>query len=319
MTGSDVDSRESMKRIEWIRRAKQLIWESPEVRGEINLQGINVIPSNYYSTVPSVDEIENSFEYRTDAEIYNTGIFDHEEIKRFTMTLSAYSSEFDPPIEGDQENPSGYFWKAPGFSYSDAMAYYCILRHFKPDHVLEVGAGFSTLIADAAIRRNGAGRLTLIEPYPRKFLRSLDTVDRMVESAVQDIPISDAIELVESSDIWFIDSTHTVKTGSDCLYMYLKVMPEVKRDLVVHTHDVFLPFGMPKNWALRKHIYWTEQYLLYAYMLDNPKVEVLFGSTYVNRRAPDAMRALMRGRYRGGGGSLWYRLKGSLSGRVRGG
>ena len=43
-------------------------------------------------------------------------------------------------------------------------------------------------------------------------------------------------------------------------------------------------------------------------MLDNPKVEVLFGSAYVNKRIPDAMRTLMDGKFRGGGGSLWYRL-----------
>ena len=85
--------------------AKQMIWESPEVRRKMNSYGINIIPSNFYSTVPSVDEIENSFEYRTDADIYNTGIFDYEEIRQFTMALSAYSSEFDPPIEGDKEMP----------------------------------------------------------------------------------------------------------------------------------------------------------------------------------------------------------------------
>ena len=71
---------------------------------------------------------------------------------------------------------------------------------------------------------------------------------------------------------------------------------------------MFLPFGLPKQWALNRQVYWTEQYLLYAYMLDNPKVEVLFGSAYVNNVMPDAMRALMEGKYPGGGGSLWYRL-----------
>ena len=294
---------------EFVRTLRRLLYAPIEVRRELQAQGVNVIPSNFYSNIPTVEEIEGSFEYLSDAEIYNTGIFDREKIRQFVVhTLGRYSHEFCPPMEGDRENPSGYFWKAPAFSYADAMAYYCMIRHFKPNRVLEVGSGFSTLVADEALKRNGRGQLTLIEPYPKDFLRRLDTVDCIIESRAQDIPVREFVRLVEASCIWFIDSTHTVKIGSDCLYLYLKIMPEVRSEVVVHSHDVFLPFGLPKQWALNRQVYWTEQYLLYAYMLDNPKVEVLFGSTYVNKVMPDAMRALMEGKYPGGGGSLWYRL-----------
>ena len=299
---------------EFFQIAKQLLWDSPKVRRRIQARGVNIIPSNFYSNIPSVDEIESSFEYRSNDDVYNAGIFDPQKIRQFVVgTLSSYSHEFCPPLEGNKENPSGYFWKAPAFSYADAMAYYCILRHFKPMNVLEVGSGFSTLIADAALKRNGRGQLTLVEPYPKGFLKGLDTVGCIIESFAQDIPVPEFVRLVERSGIWFIDSTHTVKIGSDCLYLYLKIMPEIATEVIVHTHDVSLPFGMPKHWALDKQIYWTEQYLLYAYMLDNPKVEVLFGSTYVNKRMPDVMRTLMDGKFPGGGGSLWYRLNGTGS------
>ena len=294
---------------EFVRTLRRLIYAPIEVRRELQAQGVNIIPSNFYSNIPTVEEIEGSFEYLSNAEIYNTGIFDCDKIRQFVVhTLGMYSHEFCPPMEGDRENPSGYFWKAPAFSYADAMAYYCMIRHFKPNQVLEVGSGFSTLIADEALKRNGRGHLTLIEPYPKEFLRRLDTVDYIIESRAQDIPVREFVRLVETTCVWFIDSTHTVKIGSDCLYLYLKIMPEIRSEVVVHSHDVFLPFGMPKHWALNRQVYWTEQYLLYAYMLDNPKVEVLFGSTYVNKVMPDAMRALMDGKFRGGGGSLWYRL-----------
>ena len=41
-------------------------------------------------------------------------------------------------------------------------------------------------------------------------------------------------------------------------------------------------------------------------MLNNPNVEVLFGSAYVKQVMPNAMCALMDGKFSGGGGSLWY-------------
>lgn len=294
-----------------VRLAKKVLWSSPETRKKLQDQKINIVPANFYSDIPLIRDIENSYEYKSmGPEIYNSGIFEIERIKTFVDTISAYSNEFSPPEEGNKDNPKGFFWNNPAFSYSDAMSYYCVLRHFKPKHVLEIGSGFSTLVADEALKVNGAGSITLIEPYPKKFLRKLETVDNIIESFAQDISVSDFVSLVEASDVWFIDSTHTVKIGSDCLYIYLKIMPEISKDLVVHTHDVSLPFGLPRQRALNKHIYWTEQYLLYAYMLDNPKIDVLFGSAYVNKMMPDTMTKLMSGTYPGGGGSIWYRLKG---------
>jgi len=300
-----------------ISLAKKVLWAPPEVRRKLQDRRVNIVPANFYSNVPLISDIENSFEYRSSgAEIYNGGLFSRESICDFIDSISSYSEEFNPPSNGNRENPEGFYWLNPAFSYSDAMSYYCVLRHFKPDHVLEVGSGFSTFIADEAIKKNGVGKITLVEPYPKEFLRRLESVDKIIESFVQDIPVSDFLDLVESSDVWFIDSTHTVKIGSDCLYLYLKVMPEVSTDIVVHTHDVFLPFGMRKQDALDKHIYWTEQYLLYAYMLDNPKIEILFGSAYVNQVLPKAMEKLMANKYPGGGGSIWYRLNGGAANKA---
>jgi len=294
--------------------AKRVLWEPPEVRRKLQDQKINIIPANFYSDVPLIDDIENSFEYRTShSEIYNSRIFDKESIRGFIENISIYSSEFSPPEHGDKDNPKSFFWKNPAFSYSDAMSYYCVIRHFKPNHVLEIGSGFSTLVANEAIKKNGKGKITLIEPYPKGFLRHLETVDDIIESFAQDIEIPSFVELVESSDIWFIDSTHTVKIGSDCLYIYLKVMPEISENIIVHTHDVFLPFGIPKRKALDQHVYWTEQYLLYAYMLDNPKIEVLFGSVYAKKVLPESLDKLMLNKYPGGGGSIWYKLNGRSS------
>ncbi len=292
-----------------IRLAKKVLWANSETRRVLQNNKVNVIPANFYSDVPLIDDINTSFEYREDdAEIYNSGIFNKESIEGFITKLCEYSDEFTPPVEGNRENPDRFFWENPAFSYSDAMSYYCIIRCFKPDHILEIGSGFSTLVANEALLKNGKGKLTLIEPYPKEFLHKLDSVDSIIESFVQDMPVNKLVDLVESSDIWFIDSTHTVKVGSDCLYLYLLVMPKISKDIIIHSHDIHLPYGLPKRQVLEKHIYWTEQYLLYAYMLDNPKIDVLFSSAYAIKTLPDSLSQLMRGKYPAGGGSIWYSL-----------
>lgn len=289
--------------------AKKVLWSDVGTRKILQDNKVNIVPANFYSDIPLIDEVNKSFEYREEgSEVYNSEIFNKNYLKGFIEKLYGYSEEFNPQTEGNREDPDGFFWGNPAFSYSDAMSYYCIIRHFKPDHILEIGSGFSTLVANEALMKNGKGKLTLIEPYPKNFLRKLDCVDTVIESFVQDIPVTELIELIESSDIWFIDSTHTVKVGSDCLYLYLLVMPEISKDIIIHSHDIHLPYGLPKKQVLEKHIYWTEQYLLYAYMLDNPKIDVLFSSAYANKELPDSLNQLMQGKYPKGGASIWYKL-----------
>ena len=65
-----------------IMLAKRVLWSSPETREKIQQQKVNITPANFYSDIPLIHEIENSFEYRSsDSEIYNSGIFDRETIR----------------------------------------------------------------------------------------------------------------------------------------------------------------------------------------------------------------------------------------------
>jgi len=94
------------------------------------------------------------------------------------------------------------------------------------------------------------------------------------------------------------------------------LLPEIRRNVFVHVHDVFLPFGMPKEWLLDRQIFWTEQYLLLAFLVDNPKASVLYGSNYNAKWNSSLMEKLMGGKYAFGGGSLWFRYNGNLHGSV---
>jgi hypothetical protein len=294
------------------RLARRALWAPVETRRAIQAGRVNVVPANFYSTVPLLDEIGTSFEYATPGEEhYNGGLFDPAAMTAEIAAMLPFAAEFDPPLDGDREAPAGFFWRNPAFSFSDAVAYYAMIRRERPRQVVEVGSGFSTLVADMALRRNGEGSLVLIEPYPKPFLRGLATVERLIERPVQAIPVPELAAMVEAAGMWFIDSTHTVKTGSDCLWLYLKVMPALARDVLIHAHDIFLPFGMPRGHAMEKHIYWTEQYLLYAYLLGNSRTRVVFSSTYAQARLRPETDRLMHGRFGGGGGSIWFRQAGA--------
>jgi hypothetical protein len=297
-----------------VRALQNIVWDSAKCKS-VEEAGIKISPCNYYSNIPSINEIETSYEYSPGSEnvppYAASGVFSDTELPRkFLEELAIYSEEFAPFDGGSEECLDGFFWKNSQFSFSDAMAYYALLRHVKPRNVVEIGSGFSTLVAVEAVEKNACGSVTCIEPFPRKFLEQMEQVE-LIKSRAQDIDSEWLNSKLSDGDVFFIDSTHTVKTGSDCLHIYLRLLPEVKRDIYVHVHDIFLPFGMPESWLMDQHIYWTEQYLLLAFLLDNPKAKFLYGSHFHKWSNPGLLEKFMHGRARSGGGSFWFKYSGS--------
>ena len=96
------------------------------------------------------------------------------------------------------------------------------------------------------------------------------------------------------------------------MHLYLRVLPKLRRKVLVHVHDVRIPAGIHAGRARENHDYWTEQHLLSAYLLDNPKVRVLMGSHWAALDAADELLRLMAGKAESGGGSLWFELNGAI-------
>ncbi len=284
--------------------ANRYKFAGPEVQRYLQDGGVIIEPARFYSPIPLLAEIEEAFEYREDSPFSGNGFFDLTVLEGNLRELSFFSKEFDPPIGGDRAQPAGYFWGNGMFSYSDAMSDYSMIRKTKPETIIEVGSGFSTLVAREALSVNGKGRLVCVEPFPRPWLRAMTDLE-LIEAPAQALEAGFYNDRLMDGDVLFIDSTHSVKIGSDCLHLYLRVLPQIDYSIYVHVHDVFLPYGMPKNWAIDKHIYWTEQYLLLAYLIENERCAFVFGSHLAQRRSPKLLDEFMHGRYPGGGGSFW--------------
>jgi hypothetical protein len=296
---------------ELARILRRLLYSPSELRKRLQAHGVNVSPANFYSEIPMIEDVE-----RTSADMPQQGIYDRifnpHTMLRWLEELTPFSGEFDPPLDLP-ENDARYRWRCQ-FSFCDAMAYHCFVRRLNPACIVEVGSGYSTLIAQDACDINGSGHIVCIEPFPRPFLPGLKRVT-LVQQPVQEKDVEFFNSRLSDGDILFIDSTHTVKHGSDVLHLYLTILPQIRRNIVVHVHDVHIPRAMPINLLRDKQIYWTEQYLLYAYLLDNPKIEVLFGSSYnfIHNRA--RLDKFMHGRFQPGGASFWFRYDGR-SGRT---
>ncbi len=317
MTERTIASADDIDLDRFIVECQTLLWAPPGTRQRLEDNGVMLSPANFYAAVPLLRDLDGTFEGGETSRrpLYNR-IFDRDRAARWLRALDAFADEFDPPVAGDGATCTEFYWGNPQFSHGDAMAYYCLIRHLRPRRIVEIGSGFSTLVADAAIRRNGIGEIVCIEPYPPPFLAQIASVSEIVRQPVQEITPQAFSALLAPADILFIDSTHTVKIGSDCLYIYLVLLPSVTRRLTVHSHDIFLPFGMPLAWARERQLYWTEQYLLYAFLLNNHRARVAFGNAYAFEFLRPEAERLMRGRYTAGGGSLWFELNARRNGPI---
>jgi len=267
--------------------------------------GVTLTRADFYSEIPTITEIERSFEkeslLKLDA-VFPDNVVMLAELAR----LTEMSVEFDPPTES---NGLGQFsWKGGPFSFSDAMAYYAMIRTRKPKTIIEVGSGWSTLVAQQAVARNGFGTIMCIEPYPNAFLADIPGIT-LVQKRIQDVPTDFFTQNLADGDFLFIDSTHTVKHDSDCLHLYLRILPAIAADIMVHVHDIHLPNALPVERMRDQQIFWNEQYLLYAYMLKNTQVRTVYGSKYHYLKNRAALDGLMHGRYPAGGGSFWFEHK----------
>jgi hypothetical protein len=216
--------------------------------------------------------------------------------------------EFEIP-DGPTGDSRDYHAANDMFSRLDAWILQAMLRYFRPERMVEVGCGWSSLVT-ARVNRECLDRslyFTCVEPHPPDFLkRGVDGITRLIDSRVEELPLDPFLELSDG-DVLFIDSSHTVKTGGDVVFLFQEVLPRLAEGVVVHIHDIFLPRDYPEPWVFSGRA-WNEQYLVAAFLAFNSAFQVLLSVSWLSMFRPDALAAALPGypeEYAHGGGSLW--------------
>jgi hypothetical protein len=165
----------------------------------------------------------------------------------------------------------------------DGAIYYAMIRHYRPQYIIEVGCGESTRIAAQAVlknRENGACQLVCIEPFPGDDLvRGFNGLSGLIQNKVQDVSFDD----LEKCDMLFIDSSHVVRMGSDVVWEVEEILPRLKKGCLIHFHDIFIPREYPETWA-RNRIFWSEQYMIWAFLMFNDTFKIIWGSQFMSLR-----------------------------------
>lgn len=170
-------------------------------------------------------------------------------------------------------------WVGPPINAIDlALLYYFVWKH-RPRTYLEIGSGATTCFARRAARDHGlATRIVSIDPDPRSAIDAI--CDEVLRDGLETLSDLRIFEALLPGDIVFLDGSHRAFMNSDVTAFFLDVLPRLRPGVLVHIHDIVLPYDYPE---LFKDWYWNEQYVLGAYLLGaRERVQVLMPSKYVS-------------------------------------
>jgi len=162
------------------------------------------------------------------------------------------------------------------FPSLDAAVAYALMRDRKPQRLIEVGSGHSTRVLARAL--GGLGEILAVDPSPRADIAGLPGV-QVVTSTVQSAP-AELFARLGRGDVLFIDSSHILMPGSDVDLLFNRVLPHLPAGVIVHIHDIFLPFDYPPVWGWRAY---NEQ-LGVLPLLTTGAYKPLFSSVWARQR-----------------------------------
>ena len=245
------------------------------------LKKIGVFPiiKNYYEPVFDFDDLKYSL--NTKRNLHSIDLNIDEQLK-FLNKLNYYEElkelNFNLPT-----NNSKFYIKNNFFEGGDADIYYQLIRYLKPKKIVEIGSGYSSLVALQAIKNNFykenfTSNILCIEPYENKWLE--DSGIEVIRDKVENIE-ENLITSLEKNDVLFVDSSHIIRPQGDILKIFLEILPKLKKGVLVHIHDIFTPRDYPSKWLKDENRFYNEQYLFEALISHSSRYKILCSLNYL--------------------------------------
>jgi hypothetical protein len=257
-------------------------------------QGSLPLPVHFYSPVPDLDDLARREVWARRSGLAGIAFSPESQVAYLRTLGQQYGGECAWPAAsiGDA---GVFFTENSSFSFGCAAASHCIIRERRPRRVVEIGSGNSSLVLSAALQRNAeegapAAEYTVVDPYPSPLLQGVKQPPTEVVAKRVELLEPQFFGRLERNDVLFIDSGHTVRIGGDVNFLILDVLPLLKPGVLVHFHDIGLPYEYPRAYATNPsfRMLWTEAYLLQAFLACNHSFDVLLALAYLMvDRAPD--------------------------------
>ncbi len=270
--------------------------------------GLVIHQKNYYGPFVSPDDIKVSL----DAERNIPGLrLDLDRQSELLKNFDYANELMSFPDSSDVELQ--YAYRKGMFGPGDAEIFYGMIRYLKPERLVEIGAGRSTLIAQDAINKNKQEDQNYscshicVEPYENLWLEKLGI--EVIRKKIEELPIS-FFKTLGENDILFVDSSHVVKPQGDVIFEIFDVYSSINSGVYIHVHDIFTPRDYPHEWIIDRRRLWHEQYLLEAFLSFNSEFEVVCALNWLWKNHPELLDKscpVLTNRVANNPGSFWIK------------
>jgi predicted O-methyltransferase YrrM len=258
------------------RRAKNLVkGVLPRVFRLGQRAGVDILPRHFYSSIPDFRELGRNDHWKRPQSM--TGVRGAEDVDaQLRFAAECCTEPLRKRLAADDLYAAATAESGEvGYGPVEADFLFCFISTRRPARVVQAGAGFSTAVMLRAAREAGFPlALTCIEPYPSDYLRRLarDRTIQLIDQRAQDVEPAVFTNLA-AGDLLFIDSTHTVKVGSEVNYFVLEILPRIPAGAFVHFHDIYFPYDYHRT-LMSDVLFPGESTLLHAFLIGNEKYEI---------------------------------------------
>ena len=223
--------------------------------------------------------------------------------------LDKFQEYYDEiPFKDNKTDSLRYHFVNDWYSYCDSIFLYSMIRYSKPKKIIEVGSGFSSAVSMDTndLFFNSEINLEFIDPAPSRLLRIMNENDKIKykihKTQVENLP-TEIFDSLESGDILFIDSSHKFSYGNDLDYLLFKILPKLKKGVLIHFHDIFFPFKYSDE-SIQSKISWDEIYFLKSFLMFNESFEIKIFSDFISKFHLDKLEKMALCK-KNTGGNIW--------------
>lgn len=234
--------------------------------------GLDILPRHFYSGLPDFRELRQNDYWRKPHSMVGINGADTE--SQFAFVEECCNQD----LINIQEKTDIYAYACrengePGFGRVESNFLFCFIFTQQPKRIIQIGGGLSTAVMLMAAQEAGyVPQIICIELYPNKFLLNCSHLNkiRLIIEKAQKVDLQILTDLGENG-LLFVDSTHTVKPGSEVNRLILEVLPRLKEGNWVHFHDIYFPYDYPRDILGNELFFSNETALLHAFLVYNDK------------------------------------------------
>ncbi|MGD0829520.1 MAG: class I SAM-dependent methyltransferase [Terracidiphilus sp.] len=256
--------------------------------------GWDILPRYFYSSIPAIHELRQKDDWKRASSLM--GVNGTDLYKQLAFLRSCCTPSLQERIKQSSIHnyACGENDHSGGFGPIEAEVLFCYISTKRPRKIVQIGCGVSTaVILLAAKEANYEPEIICIEPYPSNYLMraAQEKLIELVSKPAQDVDL-EVLTGIGEGDLFFVDSTHSVRPGSEVNRIILEVLPRLPTGSTVHFHDIFFPYDYQPS-LMTNLFFHGESTLLHAFLINNQRYSIAVSLCMLHHGCPGELQSIL--------------------------